>query len=830
MKYYHVIAFFLLVFAPSPLAAGDRAEQAASDLIARVLPGHADQFIVESIGADRGCDVFEIESREGKIVLRGNNGVSIASALNYYLKNIAQCDVSYGCGNQLNLPASLVPPEKKIRVSSPNKYRYAYNYCTHGYTMAWWDWPQWEREIDFIAMSGVNLALVIEGQEQVWIDALKPLGYSDDEVRAWLVMPSHQPWMYMSNIESYGGPVPRSLVERRLKLGQRIVARMRQLGIEPMLPGYYGMVPPTMRTKFPQAKIIGTGLWCNAKRPDMLYPSDPLYAKIADAYHEAQARHFGPVRFLSADPFHEGSVPGGVDLAECGRNIYSSMRHAHPDVTWVLQAWGNNPLPAMLTGLDKTKLLILDLDCEDHELWRARNAFDGVPYLWCVVLNFGGNNGLDNDLAGFANRYAAAWRDPGRGALSGIGYMCEGTHTMPAVWELFLENAWRKEPVKIDDWLSSYVRRRYGANSAPAQQAWNTLLHLNYGRRSPEQQPFNSVMQGRPSFALNLKAREWASTGPTYAPDDLLSAWESLIAAAPECGPSEGYRYDLTDLTWQVLSDAGSACHREIVSAYKAKDHARVARLSKIMLGLFDDLNTMLATRREFLLGAWLRDARSWGATPQEADLCERNARALVTIWSEPSSGVLRDYSNRAWSGLEKDFYKHRWKIWLAALGGDAPVNEAAVRETIRRWEFDWVKQTSGDFASEPVGDTVAIARALHAKYLPIFRELYGNFDFQPTREMVVGLWEYPAEGTDWLREFRADGSIQSYDRNGVKRNWFDGFAWAIKGKEIVAERRSDGKRMTFRMYDSDHLSFTSENYKATRRVRKPNSPHNGNR
>jgi hypothetical protein len=29
-----------------------------------------------------------------------------------------------------------------VRVTSPHAFRYAYNFCTHGYTMAWWDWPQ----------------------------------------------------------------------------------------------------------------------------------------------------------------------------------------------------------------------------------------------------------------------------------------------------------------------------------------------------------------------------------------------------------------------------------------------------------------------------------------------------------------------------------------------------------------------------------------------------------------------------------------------------------------------------------------------------------------
>ena len=44
----------------------------------------------------------------------------------------------------------------------------AYNYCTHGYTMPFWGKAGWAREIDWLALHGVNMALIIEGQDAVW--------------------------------------------------------------------------------------------------------------------------------------------------------------------------------------------------------------------------------------------------------------------------------------------------------------------------------------------------------------------------------------------------------------------------------------------------------------------------------------------------------------------------------------------------------------------------------------------------------------------------------------------------------------------------------------
>ncbi|MDO3695649.1 alpha-N-acetylglucosaminidase N-terminal domain-containing protein, partial [Wenyingzhuangia sp. chi5] len=57
-------------------------------LISRVLPNYSEDFEVE-VDSLLENDWFEIVSKGDKILLRGNNGVSIASALYYYLKEYA---------------------------------------------------------------------------------------------------------------------------------------------------------------------------------------------------------------------------------------------------------------------------------------------------------------------------------------------------------------------------------------------------------------------------------------------------------------------------------------------------------------------------------------------------------------------------------------------------------------------------------------------------------------------------------------------------------------------------------------------------------------------
>jgi hypothetical protein len=65
---------------------------AANSLIRRVLPRQADRFSVELMPAADGNDVFEIEAKADQVVLRGNSGLSLAMAFNWYLRHEAKAD------------------------------------------------------------------------------------------------------------------------------------------------------------------------------------------------------------------------------------------------------------------------------------------------------------------------------------------------------------------------------------------------------------------------------------------------------------------------------------------------------------------------------------------------------------------------------------------------------------------------------------------------------------------------------------------------------------------------------------------------------------------
>jgi alpha-N-acetylglucosaminidase len=159
-------------------------------LINRVIPNHASDFTVEALRTEGKGDIFEIQSRDNQIVLRGNNGVAVASALYYYLTHFCHCQVTWN-GTNLNLPKTLPRVPRKLHLASPYPYRYYLNYCTFNYSMSWWDWKRWEKEIDWMALHGINMPLAVTGEEYTWLTVYKEMGFTEKDLQSFFCGPAY---------------------------------------------------------------------------------------------------------------------------------------------------------------------------------------------------------------------------------------------------------------------------------------------------------------------------------------------------------------------------------------------------------------------------------------------------------------------------------------------------------------------------------------------------------------------------------------------------------------------------------------------------------------
>jgi alpha-N-acetylglucosaminidase len=540
-------------------------------------------------------------------------------------------------------------------------------------------------------------------------------------VRAWIAQPSLQPWQWYGSTTGYdpsggvhAGPVSKELIERRAELGRRIADRMRSLGITPVFPAFIGHVPDKVfAERDPDAHVIPQGGYSGHPRPYWLDPTDDLYRKVAARFYEVQSERFGGTTHYSNDLIHEGGELGGVDLGDAGRAVQDALTAAHPDAIWVLQAWQDNPMRELIEAIDRRRVLVLDLDADDGPSWKRKNKFWGAPWAWGTIQNFGGRLGTFGNLYE-PGRTLPETRKLGtgtRGNLVGTAMVMEGTHLNPVVQDLFGEMVWRENPVDLDSWITDYAKRRYGVDDPNLRDAWKTLLKTAYSYRATNHEsgegPHESPFVAPPSLKMT-SASNWGPKEPRYPAEEFEPALRQLLKAPASVRQLETYKYDLVDVTRQVLADRGRAKLVEIAGAYEGKDVPALDRSTDEFLAYMTHSEELLGTQRDWLLGTWLRSARAWGGTDAEKAVLERDARGIITIWSERACGVLREYANRDWNGMMSGYYKPRWERYFAEL---AATVEAGKPPTID-WcasGREWTSQTT-EYPAAPVGSSYDVA------------------------------------------------------------------------------------------------------------------------
>lgn len=641
-------------------------------LLERIDKGASRKFVIERLKGEK--DFFELDQKGNKVVVRGNNYVSIATGINWYLKYYAGINLSWN-GMQADLPEVLPPVLKKERHGTDLKLRYDFNYCTFSYSMAFWDWKRWEQEIDWMALHGINLPLAMVGTDVVWKNVLEELGYTREEINAFIAGPGFQAWWLMNNLEGWGGPNPDSWYERQEELQKRILKRMREYGIEPVLPGYSGMVPHNAKDRL-GLNVADPGRWNGYPRPAFLQPTDPQFERIAALYYREMTRLYGKASYYSMDPFHEGGNTSGVDLEAAGKAIWKAMKQANPRAAWVVQAWGANPRPQMIRNLPAGDMVVLDLFSESRpqwgdpaSSWYRKEGFGQHDWLFCMLLNYGGNVGLHGKMAHLIEEFYKAKDSSFGKTLKGVGMTMEGIENNPVMYELLCELPWREQRFSKDEWLEGYLKARYGKSDSQVSQAWMLLSNTIYNcpAASTQQGTHESILCARPSWKA-YQVSSWSEMSDYYDPADVICAAGMMVDAAERFRGNNNFEYDLVDIVRQAVAEKGRLMYRVLVDAYKAGDRELFKLSSDRFLRLILMQDRLLATRPEFKVGRWLESARNLGSTEEEKDWYEWNARVQITTWGNrvaADDGGLHDYAHREWNGLLRDFYYLRWKTWL---------------------------------------------------------------------------------------------------------------------------------------------------------------------
>lgn len=659
-----------LVLAGALTACGTKDERQAAALAKRVMGQQARYIIFKQVPSEK--DTYELEQKGSKILIKGNNANSMAVGLNRYLQQYCLTNVSWYDFNPVELPETLpeIPVPVKAKAEVPD--RFFLNYCTFGYTMAWWKWEQWERFIDWMALNGVNMPLAITGQEAVWQKVWKKYGLTDEQIRAFFVGPAHLPWQRMCNLDRWQGPLPQGWIDGQAKLQKRILKRERALNMTPILPAFAGHVPAELAEAIPEKidtfRVSYWGGFANQYRCTFLSPMDPIYAKIQKDFLEEQTKMYGTNHIYGVDPFNEVDAPfwDPETLAKISKGIFESMTAVDPEAVWLQmgwlfwadqQHWTDENIEAYLTAVPQGRMIILDYYCDATQIWKRTNSFYGQPFIWCYLGNFGGMTGIEGDFHQNAEWLAETKANAGPGFV-GIGSTLEGFGVNEPVYEHLLQQAW-SGALPVDEYVDNIADRHLGYKDEAFRQYWHT--YVDKVSKTHSQTSSSSLICAHP----NLDG-VWHWTTLFNRGYDIRELEEALKTLETVKGSSDYFKYDLANARRQVLDNRAPALRDRFTKAYREGNRAEMVKAADEFLALCDELTDVLKTRKEFSLCDWISDARSWGSNPPEKDYYEMNARTLISVWGD--SFHLCDYANRDWDGLVETYYKPRWRMFFEAV------------------------------------------------------------------------------------------------------------------------------------------------------------------
>lgn len=716
------LILLLVAFAMSlTLQAKDKDIRTIEALTKRIVPAYSEDFQFKKIKKQGTKDFFSVESVNNKIVISGNNANSMAMGLNYYLKYHCLTTVSWYADIAVEMPDKLPMVEEKIESEARVDRRFFLNYCTYGYTMPWWQWNDWERFIDWMALNGVNMPLAITGQETVWYKVWTKLGMTDKEVRSYFVGPPYLPWHRMANIDGWNGPLPMEWLEHQADLQKKILARERELNMKPVLPAFAGHVPAELKRIHPDADIQHLGKWAgfaDEYRCNFLNPNDPLFAKIQKLFLDEQKNLFGTDHIYGLDPFNEVDPPSWEPeyLSKVASDMHKTLTAADPKAEWMQMTWmfyhdkdkwTASRIKALLTGVPKDKMYLLDYHCENIELWKTTEKFHGQPYIWCYLGNFGGNTTLTGNVKESGARLENALINGGDN-FKGIGSTLEGLDVAQFPYEYIFEKAWNLN-IADDKWVDQLADRHVGQASESVRDAWKILfndIHVQVPRS------LGTLPGYRPDFKKNSDRR----TSNDYKNAELLKVWAKLLDA-PSAN-RDAFRLDLITVGRQVLGNYFLDIKKEFDLTYEAKDLAGLKARGEKLREILNDIDNLNAFHPHCSLDKWIADARAMGDTPELKNYYEKNARNLITTWG----GRLNDYASRSWAGLTSDYYAKRWNIYInslvEALEKGTDFDTEKLENDIKQIEESWVNSTN-IIKVDSKGDLLEYSKYLFNKYNP---------------------------------------------------------------------------------------------------------------
>ncbi len=746
-------------------------------LIARTSEGNIEN--IKLVKNNSGSKEFEHYVKDGKLYIIGSDDIALSRGYYDFVKK-NRYGINSWSGSNIVIPKELSDAESH-KVTSPFENHYYFNVVTYGYSTPYWDWARWEKEIDWMALHGINMPLALVGYEAILARVWKEFGLTDTEINNYFAGPAHLPWMRMGNISNIDGPLNQQWHDDQIKLQHKILTRMKSLDMKPITMGFPGFVPKEFKRIYPDIELVETS-WAGAFHNWMLSPEDELYTEIASAFIREWEKEFGKNDHYLVDSFNEMEIPFPPKdsqkrydlLASYGDIVYSAIKDVNPNATWVMQGWmfgyqreiwDYKTLEALVSKVPNDKMILLDLavDYNKHfwksEVnWEYHKGLHNKQWVYSVIPNMGGKVGLTGVLDFYANGHLEVLKSSNRGALIGHGAAPEGIENNEIIYELYTDAGWSNDKIDIDVWYKKYIQNRYGQSNNSIQNSLKTLQKSVYG-----------TFTDHPRYNWQFRPGRMKS-GSININNEFFEGIEQFAAAAPKYKRSELYKVDLAEYTALYLGGKAELLINLIDQEYMLGDKERAAQYEVRFENTLMAMDSLLRNHPTLNLSRWLDFAERSGKTEAQKKQYLQNAKRIITIWGPP----VDDYSARVWGGLIGEYYLPRWKHYFAEKKSDKPFDYAA-------WESNWVENHITNDA-KPEVDIIELSTRMIKNSRDIDRSLLVD-----NNTNTVGYWSIEAKSSKELT-FQISAAQLPELKNITIMSIRKGGDVTIKGYEIIAD------------------------------------------
>jgi len=566
---------------------------------------------------DPGLDGFIIKtyaptlprSHAPTLVLGGSMDRATLYAVYHFLERF--CDVGFFWdGDYIPTRKTISLPPCDVVERPHFRIRQYLQGCALGYTTAYWEWEDWQRELDWMAKRYQNTMMVDWGHPE----------------------------------------------------GRRVAEYARKLGIKTILPGGgLGQVSEAFRKEHPDARYVKMQ-WIESDPYWVIHPSDPLFVQQGVEAVRKAMETYGTDHLYNVDPYAEQTVflpPEEVEAmrAEFGRAVAEYIRQADPEGIWYASGWAllAPPWPeataqAFLEAIPADRFYLCDIWAEENPIYKKFHYFHGRQWGFGVLHSFGGDDTLRGDLAGLIRRVQEVANDPQADRCVAFYINPEIVHYNGLYFELAAKLSWDPKTVNLEDFLRDHAVRRYGEWSAPTMlECLRRLAQSVYSSSSRATEP-----------AYQHRLHRLAQDPTQYAHLDALE--EALRLALRERERQKDnclYAHDLVDLLRQYLAELSNLHLQRLYAAFTKGDPEAFEREAETVNRLLDGLERVLACWDDYRVGWILEKARRLGNT-------ERNIKdGFLTFASLP---WLLDYQSKDMLELVRDYYRRRVDAFIGAL------------------------------------------------------------------------------------------------------------------------------------------------------------------